>query len=325
MPATYSPILRNGRNERQVIQSFGGFRHFDDSEYSVSLSPIVEVESEEDLDDLPVYQDAGEQVYVDLPEYLGEKSTKLTEGINETLKKYGSREEFLRSNSRRIDFPIISGFPDTPVQYGIHTSLHRALEDTYLRVAHRLMVVSRKSGLSKKQKEELRRLAEVARPSKDVVMLDIVDIELSEGSKVKDDVEYLANLFREFDTGILNAFNALDGQTENFSPGLADEFGCELFGDFAIDRRYPPAGGGRPKSVNLTHYHPAEARAEIFPGGDYADAGRDLLRWSEWRADHCDYCREIASLVEQEKGEDFNRWKRTRMGHYIESVVRGGV
>lgn len=324
MPDAYNPVLRNGANERQVIQSFGGFSHFDDSEYDLALHPIVAVTSEEELAELAAYRDAGDRVYVDLPEYLGDKATKFTEDINETIADNGTRESFFRSNSDKIQIPMISGFPDRPVEYGIHISIQLALESEYPRIAHRLMVASRTEGLTNSQKETLKKLVETARPEKDVIMFDVVDVELGEDSKVQDDLGHLAALFEDFETGILNVFNAMQGQPDNHSPRFADSFGCTSFGDFAIDRRYP-SGGGRPKSVTLPHYHPNHSTAKLFPGDDYADAGEDLLEWEEWNTDHCDFCTDIATLVELGAGENFSRWKRDRMGHYIESVLLGTI
>lgn len=324
MPDAYNPILRNGPNERQVIQSFGGFSHFDDSEYELALHPIVAVTSEDDLAELHPYRDAADRVYVDLPEYLGERATRFTEEINETLAEYGTREEFFRSNSDSIQFPMISGFADRPVEYGIHVSIQLSLEDDYSRIAHRIMVASKTNGLSDNQKQTLKELVEKARPEKDVILFDVVDVELGEESKVEDDLKYLAELFEDFETGILNAFNAIQGQPDNHSPRFADRFGCTSFGDFAIDRRYP-SGGGRPESVNLPHYYPNHATVEIFPGEDYANAGEDLLEWEDWDIDHCDFCTDIATLVERGAGENYSRWKRNRMGHYIESVLRGTI
>lgn len=325
MPDAYTPVLRDGPNERQVIQSFGGFSRFDfdESEYALELHPIVAIETDEDLAALPTYQDAGQRVYVDLPEYLGNRSTKYTEGINKTLGQYGSREEFFRANSDKISFPMISGLVDQPVEYGIHISIQRGLEATYPRIAHRLMIRSQSNGLSETQQSTLKELKEILRPD-DLVMFDVVDVELGEDSKVEEDLRSLARLFEDHKTGVLNVFNAMQGQTDNLSPGLADNLGCEFFGDFAIDRRYP-SGGGRPESVNLPHYHPNNQVARLFPGEDYADAGADLMEWKEWRTDHCNFCTDIATLVEQDEGERYSRWKRNRMGHYIETVLRGDI
>lgn len=324
MPAAYSPIVRNGRNERQVIQSFGGFSHFTDTSSERQLRPIVEVESDEDLEALPLYQDAGDRVYVDFPVAHQERATKLTEGVNETLSHYGSREEFFRANSDKIEFPVVSGTPDSPVEYGIHISVHRGIEDDFDGVAHRLMVRSLKTGLSEDQKATLRDLAETTRPSSDVMMFDVVDTELGVESKVEDDIRFLSGLFSEYETVVLNWFDPLQGQTENLTPSIAERYDCDSFGDYAIDHRFPPDGGGRPKSVKLRHYHPQWREVAVFRGEDYADAGKDLLDWEEWDRDHCNDCRKIASLVEQGEGSDFNQWKRLRMGHYIRSVIQEG-
>lgn len=326
MTAAYCPIIRNGPNEKEVIQSFGGLSHFEDTELERPLHPILEVKSVDDLQALPLYEDAGERVYIDLPVAHTERATKLTEGVTATLNKHGSREEFFREHSDQIGFPLISSLLEArqaPVEYGVHLSVHRALEDEFDRIGHRLMIRSLKPGLTDKQKEALRELAEVTRPDRDVLMFDIVDSERGEERRAEKDIRFLSNLFDGYETGVLNAFDPMNGQTENRGPNLADRYNCDFFGDYAIDQRFPPKMGGRPKSVKLRHYHPEQRDVAVFPGKDYAVAGRDLLGWDEWDRDHCNHCRQIASLVQQGKGNDFNRWKQARMGHYIHSVVHG--
>lgn len=325
MTTAYSPILRSGRNEQQVIQSFGGFAHFEGSDRAFDLHPIYVVFEEDDLAQLPIYEDAGDRVYVDLPEYLGDKATRHTDTINETLNRFGSRESFFRENSDRIEFPLISGFPDHPVEYGIHVSIHQSLRDDYSRIGHRLMVTSQADGFSERQRAVLEDLRDIARPDSDVIMFDVMDVSLGEGTSVEEELEYLVDMFADFETGVLNAFDPLQDQPENLTPEFAERLGCSSFGDFAIDRRYPPDGGGRPNTINLPHYYPNHQRVEIFEGADYADAGANLMEWDAWDTHHCDFCTDIATMVEQGIGQDLSRGKRNRMGHYIESVLRGAI
>lgn len=325
MVDAYSPILRSGRNEQQVIQWFGGFSHFEELDRALELHPILAVFEADDLALLPVFQDGGDRVYIDLPAYLGEKSTRFTDTVNRTIGTFGDRESFFEEFADRIPFPMISGFPDSPIGYEHHVAIHRALEDVYPRIAHRLMVTSRSDGFSGRQRQQLQRLREVARPGDDVFMFDVVDIKMGADPPVEAELAHLSEVFANFETGVLNAFDALQGQPENLTPGLADRFDCSTFGDFAIDRRYPSRGGGRPSSITLTHYHPNHRRVEYFGGEHYADAAATMLEWEAWETEHCDFCADIAAMVEQGIDQDLGRGKRNRMGHYIESVLRGAI
>lgn len=325
MPKAYTPVLRPGRNERQVIQSFGGLSQFTDSDSSLSLRPLVEVASDDDLDRLAPFRDAGKEVYVDLPEYLTQRSTKYTVDINETVEEYGSREEFFRSNSSDIAVPTVSTFAERPVEYGIHKSMHLALEETFPRIAHRLMVRITSGGLTDDQQATLDEVADIARQGSDVILFDVVDVGYEEGGDLDDDLRFLTETFEGYETGVLNVFDAFEDQPENITPGLADRFGCESFGDFAIDKRYPPDGGGQPPVVYLRHYHPNHGQVETFEGSDYGEAASELVGWADYEAGHCEYCRQAASAVEQGQPGNASFWKRIRMGHYIESTLHDQI
>lgn len=325
MPEAYIPILRPRRNERQVIQSFGGFSRFQATEDAHSLRPLVEVGSDDDLNRLAPFKDAGDEVLVDLPGYLTERETKYTEAINETIEDYGSREEFFRSNSSDIDIPVISTYAESPVQYGIHKSMHLALQGTFPKLTHRLMVRASNSGFTQNQQTTLKEVADLVRPESDTLLFDIVDVGYQEDGTLDKNLQFLMETFSQIKTGILNVFDAPEGQPRNITPELADRFGCESFGDFAIDRRYPPKNGGPPPRVYLRHYYPNHAYVEEFEGSDYDEAANELVRWSDYETDHCNYCRRASSAVEQGQTGNANLWKRIRMGHYIESVLKGQI
>lgn len=325
MPDTYTPILRPGWNERQVIQNFGGLAPFLETEREMELRPVVEVASEEDLDQLGPFREASEEILIDLPEYYSNRSTKLTDSINQTLERYGNREEFFRKNATEIDAPTVSSFAERPVEYGIHISMQMALQETFPRIAHRLMIRVQRDGFDEGQMNTLREMARIARTDSDVILFDIVDVGYREGGPLDDHLDFLSATFRDYETGLLNVFDAVDDQPENHTPDLADRFGCDSFGDFAIDRRFPPDGGGRPPVVYLRHYYPNNGYVEEFDGQDYDEAATDLVEWDDYEADHCEYCRQAARAVDQNDTADPSLWKRIRMGHYIETTLRGQI
>lgn len=325
MPETYTPILRPGINERQVIQSFGGLAEFIDSDRDLNLKPLVEVGSEADLDYLEPFQDAGKEVFVDLPQYMTNYSTDLTDTINRTITEYGSREEFFRASSSEIRVPAVSTFADPPVQYGIHKSMHLALEVPFNRIAHRLIVRARKDGFTDEQKSDLKEIADLARPEADVILFDVYDVGYQEGGVVDENLSFLADTFRGFETGVLNVFDAMEDQNVNYTPILAERLGSEIFGDFAINKRFPPKNGGPPPVVYLRHYHPNNGEVEEFEGENYAEAANQLVGWADYEAGHCEYCREAANAVLQNEIGNPSKWKRIRMGHYIESALKNQI
>lgn len=322
MPETYTPVLRPGRNERQVIQSFGGLAEYIETDRDLNLKPLVEVGSDTDLDQLESFQDAGEEVFVDLPEYMISKPSDLAEPIRRTISEYGSREEFYRANDSEIGIPTISTLADPPIRYGIHKSMQLALEDTFDRIVHRLIVRARKGGFTENQKSTLAEMADLTRPESDVVLFDVVDVGYREGGVLDENLSFLANTFEAFEVGVLNVFDAMEDQNVNYTPIIAERLGSEIFGDFAINKRFPPENGGPPPVVYLRHYYPNHGEVEKFEGEDYAEAANQLVDWADYDAGHCEYCREAANAVRQNEMGTPSKWKRIRMGHYIESALK---
>lgn len=325
MPETYTPILRPGSNERQVIQSFGGLAEYIETDRDLSLKPLVEVGLDADLDQLEPFQDAGEEVFVDLPQYMTNYATGLTDSVNQTITEYGSREEFFRANSQEIGIPTVSTFAEPPVRYGIHKSMHLALEDTFDRIVHRLIVRSRKGGFTENQKSALAEIADLARPESDIILFDVYDVGYQEGGIVDENLSFLVDTFQGFEMGVLNVFDAMEDQNVNYTPILAERLGCEIFGDFAINKRFPPEDGGPPPVVYLRHYYPNHGEVEKFEGEDYAEAANQLVGWADYEAGHCEYCREAANAVQRNEIGNPSKWKQIRMGHYIESALKNQI
>jgi hypothetical protein len=187
------------------------------------------------------------------------------------------------------------------------------------------MIRTRLEGLSDNQTHQLTDLANTARPGRDVMFIDVVDNDIEPGGPVDEMLQVLAKIFDDYNIGLLNAFDPYEGLKDNLTPGFSSKYNFEFFGDFAIDRRYPSSGGGEITSVTLPHYHPNHQSVVEFEGDDFADAGEELVEWGEWENDHCQYCRDIHSMVQQGIGRDFERWKRSRQGHHIHTMLRGNI
>lgn len=310
---TYIPVLRNKPNERQVIQTFGGLTNFAEDDYSVDLRPLVEVEGEDDLDELGVFLDAGDELLVELPTYQTRRSTNFGEAVQDTLDTHGDQVGFYLTHDDSIPVPVVSDEIERTPKYGIHSDHHQDLQHKYTSVAHRLMV--RGKSFNKQQQEALQELNEVLRPT-DRVLFDVVDNGLNDG--ITDNLEYLARTFDQQQCAVLNLLNAFKDNPENLSPRLATDLEVDGFGDFGINVRFP-GGGGPTGTVRIRHYHPHREVVEEFKGGTYEEASAHLTEWDEWRSNHCDYCRNASGM----DGGTPSAWKRVRTGHYITSMLRG--
>lgn len=310
---TYIPVLRNKANERQVMQTFGGLANFADTDYALDLHPLVEIESEDDLEELGTFLDAGDQLLVELPTYQTARSSDFGEAVQDTLDTHGDQVGFYLAHSDSVPVPVVSDVIERTPRYGTHSDYQQELEHQYSSIAHRLMV--RGNSLSKAQRRSLRELAEVLRPT-DRVLFDVVDNGFNDG--IGRNLEFLAQAFDQQECAVLNLLNAFEDNSENLSPRVAAELGISGFGDFGINVRFP-GGGGPTETVKIRHYHPDRGVVEEFEGESYAEASANLTGWDEWRSDHCDHCRTAAGM----DGGNASDWKRVRTGHYITSMIRG--
>lgn len=316
MPNVYHPVLRNKANERTVIQRFGGFSHFTNTERELQLQPIVEVAKDYELEDLAPFEDAGDQVFVDLPVYQSKRDTEFGNDVETTLEEYGDRRSFFLENADEIDLPIVSGWITDEIDYSPHKHLQRRLSEAYPTLTHRLMI-RMKGQLSRSQRTDLEELVDELRGS-DRVLFDVVDTGYNDDLEA--DLQYLTDTFEGNRRAVLNVFNVFKGERRNRTPHVADNLDVHGFGDFSINVRYP-GGGGRGDTMTIRHYHPNHSFVEEFKGSTYGDASDELTDWDKWQTTHCDFCRD----AHREENGNASTWKRVRMGHYISAVLRDQI
>ncbi len=319
MPQIYHPILRNKQNERDVVQSFGGLTHFEHTnDRVIDLEPIIEIGGDTDLNDLDPFVDASNGVLVDLPVYQMARDTSFGNAVESAVTEYDGRVGFYQANADCIDRPVVSGRIETPVDYDIHHIQQQALRDYFRTVVHRLMI--RLTGpLTDSQRESISTLAESLRPT-DQVLFDIPDTGYSDG--LRENLRFLSRTFSDNQLGVLNVFNPFDGDGTNRTPYVAEEFGMDGFGDFAINVRYP-GNGYQGDTVIIRHYHPSQSVVREFDGSTYEGASDDLTDWNEWQTQHCDFCRDADLLSTGGMStRNPNAWKQIRMGHYLTSMLR---
>jgi len=318
----YAPVLRDGYIERGVMDEFAGFSRYRDDR--LDLLPIIEVINESDLESLEEYAQAGTSVLVDVPRYLME--TEEPNGLSEDVKTLLSYTEgpvdFLNTNSKKIDVPVVSGSLDLPSDYIDLTRIYHSISEEYDQAALRIFVPSIE--LKEWQLEDLRAVEQEIR-SEDIVLLDYYETgNLGPSATGRENLIDTASIFKDNLRVILDAFDVFEGVNYNFGPVIAEQAQVEGFGDFAVNQRYPPAEDipmGLHDTRTIRHYdfedrEIAEFKGEGFNGSD--SAYEKLSSWNKWDPEHCEFCEEAAT----EENEGFGFWKRVRVGHYIDSVIR---
>lgn len=321
--SVYSPILRDGQVERNVVDEFSGLRRFQ-QDGTLDIVPIIEVVDESDLDNLDVYAQTGKPVLTDVPEYLTEteEPNGFTTDVEELLEDVDSPIEFLNQNSDDIGVPVVSSHLESPFGYSNLTSRYQNLSDDFARAAIRVFIGS--SELTDIQRDDLRELRNIISDD-DILLLDSIEpAELGPESTARENLIEAASIFESNQRIILDAFSVFRGINYNFGPAIAREAGVSGFGDFAHDRRLPPAEDipmGLHDTRNIYHYDYEDRQQRKFQGED-GYKGQDsafeaLSDWDKWNPEHCEFCEE----AEERDSEGAIFWKWVRMGHYVESVV----
>lgn len=311
----YAPILRDGSSERNVVRQFGGLQQFTEQERG-GFYTVIEAISEEDLNNLNVYQSAADRVLVDVPTYLAERENKYSEAIKELIKRFGSAERFLSENNDQIPVPIISGSLTTPIPYENHLTSYQHVSDNYNSVAIRLFI--RPTEFHRDQKKELQKI-ESEINSNDLLLFDFIETSrLESGKQGYENIQYLCELFKDNTKIVMNAFSSYDGVNYNFGPNIAKDLGAEGFGDFAINFRFPEEVPlGKIDTRKIRQYSPSESKVAVFEGNGYANAFKKLEEWDRWDPTHCEFCRRAAR--QDTEWDAF--WRRVRMGHYISAAL----
>ena len=321
----YAPVIRDGYIERGVMEEFAGFSRFEKDR--LDLLPIIEITEDSDLNNLVQYAQAGTPVLVDVPRYLTEteEPNGLTEDVEELLTSTNSAVDFLNDNFDKVDVPVVSGPLDLPSDYTDLVDVYNSLSDDFDRVAVRIFIPS--TELDESQVDDLRILEEVLAPQ-DIVLLDYFEVgNLGPSATGRQNLIKVSELFENYSRVILDAFNVFEGINYNFGPVIAKQAGVEGFGDFAVNQRYPPAKDipmGLHDTRTIRHYDFDDREIVEFEGKGFSGPDRayqELDSWNKWDSDHCEFCEEAAT----EDSEGFGFWKRVRVGHYIDSVIREEV
>lgn len=310
----YLPILRDGRNERQVMGEFAGLTRFGELREGKLLYPLLEVTDTKALQNLDTYRQAGDKLLIELPEYLaGQENHSLKEEIDALLEIYGGQNEFYREHADEIDVPVISGRPND----GFLESYDQAKEK-FDEVAVRLLLSE------DSENGELARANEIGLEiaSSDLVILDLLDtVNLEEGGYSH--LDALADIFSENRAVVANALNVYEGEAYNWGPEIANEYGFDGFGDFAVGGRYPPIIPNLHKArKKYRQYGVGDFEIREFEGETYEEAVQELESWERWRQNHCPFCQQLGS---RDRECTSHMAKQACVGHYIHSVFENDL
>mgnify|MGYP000598566119 CR=1 FL=1 len=310
----YLPILRDNRNLRQVIKEFSGLSRFGELREGKLLYPLLEILGTGDLQNLDVYQQAGDQVFIELPEYLAEtENHSLKEAIDALLKRYDGQSEFYQEHSDEIDVPVVSGKPGDD------------LFDAYERTKEQFDEVAVRLLLSEEPDNgELAGANDIGLeiPSSDLVIFDLLDPADPEGGAYNY-LGALADVFSDHRTIVANALNVYDGEAYNWGPEIAGEYGFDGIGDFVVGGRHPPIIPEHHENrKKYRQYGVGDFEITEFVGDTYEEAVQELESWERWRQDHCYFCQQLGS---RERDCTAHMAAQARDGHYIHSVLENDL
>lgn len=310
----YLPILREGRNERHVMDEFAGLARFDELREGKLLYPLVEITESHKMANLDEYRQAADKLFIEVPEYLAEEEGHaLRDEIGELLEDYDGQNEFYREHEADIDTPVISGHPSQDLL----DSYERA-KDQFPDVALRLLLSD------SPENGELKRANDIGQEinGSDLVIFDLLNDSYEEDEGYAH-LDALADIFSENRLVVANAINIYDGEAYNWGPELANEYGLDGFGDFAVGGRYPPIIPNLHENrVRFRQYKPGDFEMKIFDGETHEEAVQRLEAWERWREDHCPFCRELG---ERDKECTAHMAKKARVGHYIHTVLQNDL
>lgn len=307
----YIPIIRDGRNERSVVQDLAPYGASGNS--NSSLFPLIEITDEDDLANLVTYRRVAGEIMVELPIYLLPSADQNSQNVRDTYQDNNSDlAEFYRNELDASDVPVITGLSDRPVDYSNLLGRYRDVISDFSKVAVRIFV--RSVELDNRQISDLRTLLSNVR-DQDIVLLDQVDVSGFEHPAYSN-LQTLADEIQGNDTFMLNAFK-YDESPHNYGPVLTVDLDFNGFGDFGINRRFNPPMGGGPPTVYIRHYLEDMCELEDFSGDDYGEAFTSLRASPHFNQNHCHFCSNEA----MSGNRDHSTWKRFRMGHYMDCIL----
>jgi len=289
-----------------------------------SIIPLVEVINEHNLNQF--YHNLKrryEEVWVDLPYYLAEKSNLFLSKVKQLRGKYmPNPRSFFINNKNNLDVPVVSA----PFSYSFNSerNIYNSIKTDFDKIAIRVRVPTVDITTYANMLSSFTHLINSMK-DEDNLLLDVFQFSSVE-SQVVSNIREMNKIARKRNIGvyILNAFETNLLNCHNYGPLLTAGFSTDGFGDFATDERFR-GSGGRSITRTIRYYEPLYHTLWFFTersGLRYVGAKRKLVRSPRWHSTSlnrihlsiCKVCDEVNNNVN--KKNDFY-WKRFKMLHYL--------
>ncbi len=269
-----------------------------------------------------------EEVWVDLPYYLAEKSNYYQKDVKSLKSKYASdRKMFFLENKRGIDVPVVSA----PESFSFYSeqNIYNSIKADFKKIAVRIRVPS--VAMSQQMFSSFKELIKSMR-SEDPLLLDVFQfssVEYQVFSNIKNMIEYAKDF--NIRVYVLNAFETdQSDKPHNYGPVITACYSLAGFGDFATEKRFR-AGGGKGSPTRIIRYYDPQSYNLVpfkVTVDGYRGAKERLLKSSYWsnisanksHLSECIVCNEVNKDMSN-SGHGHRYWKRFRILHYLFSIV----
>lgn len=261
------------------------------------------------------------EVLVDFPLYLLEASNKFFDSVQSLYDQYQDQISFFQAFRGLIDIPVVSANHEGILDYGIEEKILQEVKQDFDKIAVRVRVPT----------FELRNAPTVLgsyqsllsnMEENDILLLDVFNVTGVE-NQIQMNLKQMSGLVKDQDLEVfvLNAFEPFDLR-HNFGPLFSRAFSFDGFGDFATEKRFPPAGGRAQRRIVRYYYWDRYLLREIARTS-YELAVGQLQRSNYWanHASHVSSCNVCSEVQNNHYNEGHIFWKRFRILHYLNSII----
>ena len=309
---SYVPILRDGRNEQQVVDDFDKFADNNGVNYQSQIFPLIELKNREDRGELDSYRDLTDRLMIEFPHHLLYSDNKYSDDVEELIDEYSGEVDLYADVLEGDEIPVVSSSAQRPMDYGDYLGRYRALKDEYNPVAIRLFI--RGAKLDKRQKAVIKGLFSELRDT-DIVLLDLVDV-AGMDHRAYSNLEWARSQLSNQECFVLNAFKYTESN-HNYGPIAAQDLNASGFGDYAINMRFPQEMNFAPPTKYIRLYDSETHDIHNYGGANYEEALDEVLDSGDWDPSDSPFVKKAFN----NPNLDPSTWKRIRMGHYMWEVT----
>ena len=329
---TFVPAIRHGQNEEKAFKKF--YDELDGADEDLEagvedIKPLVEIVSDDDIENIGKYTRRFDEVFVDLPRYLTNRDNEHKENIEDLLSEYSSDIVDFYIDNQEIDFtPIVSGEID-PIDHSSYSQMIQGLKSEFDRICVRLFIPV--DEFSSAQEREIENILELLREN-DAVILDVVDIrELDRG--IRPNIETITEMTEDRDIYIFDLFEPRGEVNYNYGLVMTKHTEADGVGDFVIEPRFAnyddiPDVAFQNIPRRIHQYEHTDHTVTTKQDSDkYLQAVEEMLNQNILEPNHCPFCEALVDEYRTVKSDPDRKdlgagfVKQMRMNHYMYSVL----